>query len=74
MLLEGKEMGQAGEWGDKEQSQAPPRPVSSGAGGERREITRESRKGSPGKGTGDPGERGQEAYRVQEVDRVKGAQ
>lgn len=44
MLVEGEEMGQAGEWGDIEQSQGSSQALSSGAGRERRELTRESEK------------------------------
>lgn len=69
MLLGGKETGQAGEWGDTEQSQgsAPaPRLVSLGAGGAGRETTRENKKRNLG-GRQETQGRGPEASEGQEV-------
>lgn len=40
MLVEGEEMGQAGEWGDIEQSHGSSQALSLGAGGGRRKLIR----------------------------------
>lgn len=66
MLLKGKEMGQASEWGDIERSQSSSQALSLGVGWKEGNELGRARKGSPGEGTGDPGEWGQETYKGQE--------